>query len=115
MLEMNTIPGLTDRKFDSATSRRNFFCMICLQMQLNTFKIKSKLVNLQSVNAIGQKKMRKAIFQDLDPITLGHEDIIKRGILFDEIAIAIGVNAKKIHDYSRRAQAIEETLRMNQK
>lgn len=41
--------------------------------------------------------MRKAIFPgSFDPITLGHEDIIKRGIpLFDEIVIAIGVNAEK--------------------
>jgi pantetheine-phosphate adenylyltransferase len=40
--------------------------------------------------------MRKAIFPgSFDPITLG-EDIIKRGIsLFDEIVIAIGVNAEK--------------------
>lgn len=41
--------------------------------------------------------MRKAIFPgSFDPITLGHYDIITRGItLFDEIVIAIGVNAEK--------------------
>lgn len=41
--------------------------------------------------------MRKAIFPgSFDPITLGHYDIIKRSIpLFDEIVIAIGVNAEK--------------------
>lgn len=41
--------------------------------------------------------MRKAVFPgSFDPITLGHVDIIKRAIpLFDEIIIAIGVNAKK--------------------
>lgn len=41
--------------------------------------------------------MRKAVFPgSFDPITLGHIDIIKRAIpLFDEIVIAIGVNAKK--------------------
>jgi pantetheine-phosphate adenylyltransferase len=41
--------------------------------------------------------MRKAIFPgSFDPITLGHEDIIKRSIsLFDEIVIAIGINAEK--------------------
>ena len=41
--------------------------------------------------------MKKAIFPgSFDPITLGHEDIIKRGVsLFDEIVIAIGVNAEK--------------------
>jgi pantetheine-phosphate adenylyltransferase len=39
--------------------------------------------------------MRKAIFPgSFDPITLGHEDIIKR-VSFDEIVIAIGVNAEK--------------------
>ncbi|GAA6767389.1 hypothetical protein AAFH68_33380 [Flavobacterium sp. CGRL1] len=53
--------------------------------------------------------MRKAIFPgSFDPITLGHEDIIKRGIpLFDEIVIAIGVNAeKKIHVFIRRKKTL---------
>ena len=41
--------------------------------------------------------MKKAIFPgSFDPITLGHEDIIRRAIpLFDEIVIAIGINAEK--------------------
>ncbi len=41
--------------------------------------------------------MKKAIFPgSFDPITLGHYDIIKRGVsLFDEITIAIGINAEK--------------------
>ena len=41
--------------------------------------------------------MRKAIFPgSFDPITLGHYDIIKRSIpLFDEIVVAIGINAEK--------------------
>ena len=41
--------------------------------------------------------MKKAIFPgSFDPITLGHYDIIKRGVsLFDEIIIAIGINAEK--------------------
>ena len=41
------------------------------------------------------KLMKKAIFPgSFDPLTLGHEDIIKRAIpLFDEIVIAIGINA----------------------
>ena len=53
--------------------------------------------------------MRKAIFPgSFDPITLGHEDIIKRSIpLFDEIIIAIGVNAeKKIHVFAGRKKKI---------
>ncbi len=46
--------------------------------------------------------MRKAVFPgSFDPITLGHVDIIKRAIpLFDEIIIAIGVNAKKNYMFS---------------
>lgn len=59
--------------------------------------------------------MRKAIFPgSFDPITLGHEDIIKRAIpLFDEIVIAIGVNAEKKYMFSleERKHFIEETLK----
>lgn len=58
--------------------------------------------------------MRKAIFPgSFDPITLGHEDIIRRGItLFDEIVIAIGVNAEKKYMFSieERKQFLEETF-----
>ncbi|KAA2216007.1 MULTISPECIES: pantetheine-phosphate adenylyltransferase [Maribacter] len=41
--------------------------------------------------------MRRAIFPgSFDPLTLGHHDIIMRGItLFDELIIAIGKNAEK--------------------
>lgn len=41
--------------------------------------------------------MKKAVFPgSFDPITLGHVDIIKRGLdIFDEIIIAVGVNADK--------------------
>ena len=47
--------------------------------------------------------MKRAIFPgSFDPITLGHYDIIKRGIdLFDELIIAIGVNADKKYMFSR--------------
>ncbi len=46
--------------------------------------------------------MKKAVFPgSFDPITLGHVDIIKRAIpLFDEIVIAIGVNAEKKYMFS---------------
>ena len=41
--------------------------------------------------------MRRALFPgSFDPITLGHYDIIKRGVhLFDEVVVAIGINAEK--------------------
>jgi pantetheine-phosphate adenylyltransferase len=41
--------------------------------------------------------MKRAVFPgSFDPITLGHVDIINRALpLFDEIVVAIGVNAKK--------------------
>ncbi|MGB5554413.1 MAG: pantetheine-phosphate adenylyltransferase [Flavobacteriaceae bacterium] len=41
--------------------------------------------------------MKRAIFPgSFDPLTLGHFDIIQRGItLFDELIIAIGINAEK--------------------
>jgi pantetheine-phosphate adenylyltransferase len=59
--------------------------------------------------------MKKAIFPgSFDPFTLGHEDIINRGIsLFDEIVIAIGVNAEKKYMFSleERKHFIEETFK----
>ncbi len=52
--------------------------------------------------------MRRAIFPgSFDPLTLGHHDIIQRGVtLFDELIIAIGVNADKKYMFS-----IEERMR----
>ena len=46
--------------------------------------------------------MKRAIFPgSFDPITLGHYDIIQRGIhLFDELVIAIGINAEKKYMFS---------------
>jgi len=41
--------------------------------------------------------MKRAIFPgSFDPITLGHQDIIKRAVnLFDEVIVAIGINSEK--------------------
>jgi pantetheine-phosphate adenylyltransferase len=41
--------------------------------------------------------MKRALFPgSFDPITLGHYDIIKRGVqLFDEVVVAIGINSEK--------------------
>lgn len=46
--------------------------------------------------------MKRAIFPgSFDPLTLGHFDIIERGItLFDELIIAIGVNSEKKYMFS---------------
>ena len=59
--------------------------------------------------------MRKAIFPgSFDPITLGHYDIIKRALpLFDEIVIAIGINAEKKYMFSLedRKKFIEESFK----
>ncbi len=46
--------------------------------------------------------MRRAVFPgSFDPITLGHYDIIERGLtLFDEIILAIGVNSEKKYMFS---------------
>jgi len=58
--------------------------------------------------------MKRAIFPgSFDPITLGHYDIIKRGVkLFDEIIVAIGVNADKKYMFSlkERQQFIKSTF-----
>lgn len=59
--------------------------------------------------------MRKAVFPgSFDPITNGHEDIIRRAIpLFDEIIVAIGVNADKKYMFTldERKHFIEETFK----
>lgn len=59
--------------------------------------------------------MRRAIFPgSFDPLTLGHHDIIMRGItLFDEIIIAIGKNADKKYMFSleQRMGFIEEAFK----
>ncbi len=46
--------------------------------------------------------MKKALFPgSFDPVTLGHLDIIQRGLeLFDEITVAIGINAEKKYLFS---------------
>ena len=59
--------------------------------------------------------MKRAIFPgSFDPITLGHYDIIQRGIsLFDEVVIAIGENAEKSYMFSLgdRMRFIEEAFK----
>jgi len=58
--------------------------------------------------------MKRAIFPgSFDPITLGHYDIIKRGVtLFDEVIVAIGINADKNYMFSleERIRFIEATF-----
>ncbi len=59
--------------------------------------------------------MKRALFPgSFDPITLGHYDIIKRGIhLFDEVVVAIGINAEKKYMFSleERQHFIEESFK----
>ena len=59
--------------------------------------------------------MRRAIFPgSFDPLTLGHYDIIKRGVdLFDEIVVAIGINAEKKYMFSLedRKKFIEDAFK----
>lgn len=59
--------------------------------------------------------MKRAIFPgSFDPITLGHYDIIERGVtLFDELIIAIGINADKKYMFSleERKKFIEECFK----
>ena len=63
--------------------------------------------------------MKKAIFPgSFDPITLGHHDIIERGVtLFDELIIAIGINADKNYMFSleERTQFIKDSFGNNPK
>ncbi len=59
--------------------------------------------------------MRRAVFPgSFDPITLGHQDIIQRALpLFDEIIIAIGVNADKKYMFTleQRLQFIKDAFK----
>ena len=63
--------------------------------------------------------MRRAIFPgSFDPLTLGHYDIIQRGVtLFDELIIAIGSNAEKkyMFDLERRMQFIKVAFELEPK
>ena len=58
--------------------------------------------------------MKRALFPgSFDPITLGHYDIIKRGVkLFDEVVVAIGINADKNYMFSieERKSFIEKSF-----
>ncbi|MCC1484046.1 pantetheine-phosphate adenylyltransferase [Winogradskyella immobilis] len=59
--------------------------------------------------------MKRALFPgSFDPITLGHYDIIQRGLkLFDEVIVAIGINAEKKYMFSleQRKQFIEAAFK----
>jgi len=63
--------------------------------------------------------MRKAFFPgSFDPFTLGHLDVIKRGVdLFDELIIGIGINADKKYMFSleQRKKFIEDSFLDNPK
>ena len=59
--------------------------------------------------------MKIAVFPgSFDPITLGHYDIIKRGVsLFDKVIVAIGVNAEKKYMFTleERLHFIKESFK----
>ena len=59
--------------------------------------------------------MKKAVFPgSFDPFTLGHYDVIKRGIdLFDELIIAIGINGSKKYMFTleQRKKFIEDSFK----
>lgn len=63
--------------------------------------------------------MRRAIFPgSFDPLTLGHYDIIERGVtLFDELVIAIGINSEKKYMFSleERMAFIQEAFKKEDK
>ena len=59
--------------------------------------------------------MKRAVFPgSFDPVTMGHYDIIERGLtLFDEVILAIGVNASKKYMFSleQRLNFLKETFK----
>ena len=58
--------------------------------------------------------MKKAVFPgSFDPITIGHIDIVERGMkIFDEIIIAIGDNTDKKYMFSKekRVELVKQTF-----
>lgn len=58
--------------------------------------------------------MKRALFPgSFDPLTLGHYDIINRGVtLFDEVIVAIGVNTEKKYMFSleERKRFVEDAF-----
>ena len=58
--------------------------------------------------------MKKAVFPgSFDPITIGHIDIVKRGIkVFDEIIIAVGDNTDKKYMFpkEKRVEFVKQTF-----
>lgn len=58
--------------------------------------------------------MKRAVFPgSFDPVTLGHLDVVKRNLkLFDEIVVAIGVNADKKYLFTldQRVAFLEKTF-----
>lgn len=59
--------------------------------------------------------MKRALFPgSFDPLTLGHFDIINRGLkVFDEVIVAIGINADKSYMFSleERLKFIKEAFK----
>lgn len=59
--------------------------------------------------------MKRAVFPgSFDPITKGHEDIVKRAVaLFDEIIVGIGINSSKSYFFSleKRMEFIRQTFK----
>ncbi len=59
--------------------------------------------------------MKRALFPgSFDPLTLGHVDVINRALpLFDELVIAIGINANKKYMFSleQRIEFIQNTFK----
>ena len=110
------------------------FGFMTLKISLNRPKLKKAYIYLFSlteidfnklsiyfppINSIFESKqkvriMKKAVFPgSFDPITLGHYDIINRALpLFDQIIIAIGINADKKHMFplEKRMDFIKKTF-----
>jgi pantetheine-phosphate adenylyltransferase len=73
-----------------------------------------KLKTTSFIRLLKTHTMKRAVFPgSFDPITIGHEDIIKRALpLFDEIIIAVGYNSTKsgMYDIEERMQFIRDVF-----
>jgi pantetheine-phosphate adenylyltransferase len=82
-------------------------------MVLNGFFCKYSVPLFFNIEIVPNIKLIGIFPGSFDPITLGHEDIVRRSLsIFDEVVIAIGTNSQKNYFFSleNRVKMIEQVF-----